>query len=137
MTAPTEYLTNADIELLIAAAQNAAADDGIPISVAVLDAGGILLGFRRDDQAVLISAETSARKAYTALQLATPTADVVEAVKPAGPLHGLPTALSQPLLFISGGAPIIRGGRAIGAVGIGGGSPEQDGAYAAAAVNAL
>ncbi|MGJ5754686.1 uncharacterized protein GlcG (DUF336 family) [Streptomyces puniciscabiei] len=126
-----------DAELLVATARRAAEDAGITVSVTVLDAGGHLLAFRRDDRAVLISGETSTRKAYTALQLNTPTADLVDAVQPGGLFHTLPTALDRPLLFIAGGMPVHREGRLIGAIGVGGGAPEQDHGFAAAAVRAL
>ncbi|CAM5459237.1 heme-binding protein [Streptomyces sp. NPDC091290] len=130
-------LTSQDADALVIAAQRAAEAAGVPVSVTVLDAGGHLLAFRRDDRAVLISGETSTRKAYTALQLGTPTADLVDAVQPGGLFHTLPTALDRPLLFIAGGLPIHRDGRLIGAIGVGGGAPEQDHGFAATAVDTL
>ncbi|MFH8339580.1 heme-binding protein [Streptomyces sp. AM6-12] len=130
-------LTTEDAELLVATARRAAEEAGVTVSVTVLDAGGHLLAFRRDDQAVLISGETSTRKAYTALQLNAPTADLVDAVQPGGLFHTLPTALDRPLLFIAGGVPVHRAGRLIGAVGVGGGTPQQDHGFATAAVGAL
>ncbi|MER6255606.1 heme-binding protein [Streptomyces sp. NPDC001584] len=130
-------LTTEDAELLVATARAAAEAAGATVSVTVLDAGGHLLAFRRDDRAVLISGETSTRKAYTALQLDAPTADLVEAVRPGGPFHTLPTALDRPLLFIAGGLPVHRDGRLIGAIGVGGGAPDQDHGFAAAARDAL
>ncbi|MFI9648366.1 heme-binding protein [Streptomyces sp. NPDC052040] len=130
-------LTTQDAEALVATARRAAEAAGVTVSVTVLDAGGHLLAFRRDDQAVLISGETSNRKAYTALQLNAPTAELVEAVKPGGPFHTLPTALDRPLLFIAGGLPLHREGRLIGAIGVGGGAPEQDHTFATAAVESL
>ncbi|MEV7533028.1 GlcG/HbpS family heme-binding protein [Streptomyces hydrogenans] len=138
-TTPTALvpLTTRDAETLIAAARRAAEDAGVTVSVTVLDAGGHLLAFRRDDRAVLISGETSTRKAYTALQLNAPTADLVDLVKPDGPFHSLPTALDKPLLFIAGGIPVHRDGHLVGAIGVGGGAPEQDHGFATAAVDAL
>ncbi|WP_460067637.1 GlcG/HbpS family heme-binding protein [Streptomyces sp. YKOK-I1] len=130
-------LTIDDAEALVTAARRAAEAAGATVSVTVLDAGGHLLAFRRDDRAVLISGETSTRKAYTALQLDAPTAGLVDAVRPGGPFHTLPTALDRPLLFIAGGIPVHRDGRLVGAIGVGGGAPEQDHAFAAAAVEAL
>ncbi len=130
-------LGTADAEALVTAARRAAEAAGVAVSVTVVDAGGHLLTFRRDDRAVLISGETSTRKAYTALQLNAPTADLVDAVRPDGPFHTLPTALDRPLLFIAGGVPVRRDGRLIGAIGVGGGAPEQDHAFATAAVEAL
>ncbi|MGW4872215.1 GlcG/HbpS family heme-binding protein [Streptomyces chartreusis] len=130
-------LTTQDADLLIAAAHQAAEAAGVNVSVTVLDAGGHLLAFRRDDRAVLIAGETSTRKAYTALQLDTPTADLVDAVQPGGLFHTLPTALDRPLLFIAGGAPVHRDGRLIGAIGVGGGAPDQDHGFATAAIETL
>ncbi|WMX43828.1 heme-binding protein [Streptomyces roseicoloratus] len=130
-------LTTADAEILVDTARRAAEAAGVTVSVTVLDAGGHLLAFRRDDRAVLISGESSTRKAYTALQLDSATADLVDLVKPEGPFHSLPTALDRPLLFIAGGVPVHRDGRLIGAVGVGGGAPEQDHGFATAAVEAL
>ncbi|MFJ4755736.1 heme-binding protein [Streptomyces sp. NPDC088763] len=130
-------LTSQDADALVLAAQRAAEAAGVPVSVTVLDAGGHLLAFRRDDRAVLISGETSTRKAYTALQLGTPTADLVDAVQPGGLFHTLPTALDRPLLFIAGGLPIHRDGRLIGAIGVGGGAPAQDHGFAATAVDTV
>ncbi|GAB7188915.1 hypothetical protein ATKI12_9029 [Kitasatospora sp. Ki12] len=130
-------LTTADAETLVSAARAAAEAAGATVSVTVLDAGGHLLAFRRDDRAVLISGETSTRKAYTALQLNAPTAELVDLVKPDGPFHSLPTALDRPLLFIAGGIPVHRDGRLIGAIGIGGGAPEQDHSFATTALEQL
>ncbi len=132
--APAAPLTTQDAEALITAVRRAADDAGVTVSVTVLDAGGHLLVFRRDDRAVLISGETSTRKAYTALQLNAPTADLVDLVKPDGPFHSLPTALDKPLLFIAGGVPVHRDGRLIGAIGVGGGAPQQDHGFATAAL---
>ncbi|MFG3531132.1 heme-binding protein [Streptomyces sp. NPDC047917] len=136
-TVPVTPLTTRDAAVLVNAARRAADAAGVTVSVTVLDAGGHLLAFRRDDRAVLISGETSTRKAYTALQLDAPTAELVDLVKPEGPFHTLPTALDKPLLFIAGGVPVHRDGRLIGAVGVGGGAPEQDHGFAVAAVEEL
>ncbi|MER6845090.1 GlcG/HbpS family heme-binding protein [Streptomyces platensis] len=134
-TAPTvRPLTTREAEALIEAAVRAAEGLGVRGSVTVLDAGGQLLGFRRDDTAVLISGETSTRKAYTALQLDAPTAGLVDLVRPDGLFHTLPTALDRPLLFLAGGVPLHRDGRLIGALGFGGGAPEQDHRIVAAAI---
>ncbi|MFG2397809.1 GlcG/HbpS family heme-binding protein [Streptomyces lydicus] len=130
-------LTTGEADALIGAVVRAADDLGVRGSVTVLDAGGHLLAFRRDDAAVLISGETSTRKAYTALQLDAPTADLVDLVRPDGLFHTLPTALDRPLLFLAGGVPLHRDGRLIGAVGVGGGAPEQDHRIAGAAIAEL
>ncbi|MFJ9680360.1 heme-binding protein [Streptomyces sp. NPDC101194] len=130
-------LTATDAETLVLAARRAADAADVPVSITVLDAGGNLLAFRRDERAVLVSGETSTAKAYTALQLNAPTTDLVDLVKPDGPFHSLATALNKPLLFIAGGVPIHRDGQLIGALGLGGGAPEQDHTFARTALQAL
>ncbi|AQA10529.1 GlcG/HbpS family heme-binding protein [Streptomyces malaysiensis] len=130
-------LTTQDAEALVQAARAAAEAAGVTAAISVVDAGGHLLAFRRDDRAVLIAGETSTRKAFTALQLDAPTADLVEAVQPGGVFHTLPTALDRPLLFLAGGVPVHRDGRLIGAIGVGGGAPEQDHEIANTAVATL
>ncbi|MGW7758668.1 GlcG/HbpS family heme-binding protein [Streptomyces violaceusniger] len=130
-------LTTQDAEALLQAARAAAEAAGVTAAISVLDAGGHLLAFRRDDRAVLIAGETSARKAFTALQLNAPTADLVDAVQPGGVFHTLPTALDRPLLFLAGGVPVHRDGRLIGAIGVGGGAPEQDHGIATTALATL
>ncbi|WP_069861948.1 GlcG/HbpS family heme-binding protein [Streptomyces malaysiensis] len=130
-------LTTQDAEALVQAARAAAEAAGVTAAISVVDAGGHLLAFRRDDRAVLIAGETSTRKAFTALQLDAPTADLVEAVQPGGVFHTLPTALDRPLLFLAGGVPVHRDGRPIGAIGVGGGAPEQDHEIATTAVATL
>ncbi|MBD3005055.1 MULTISPECIES: heme-binding protein [unclassified Streptomyces] len=130
-------LTTKDAEALVQAARAAAEAAGVAAAISVLDAGGHPLAFRRDDRAVLIAGETSTRKAFTALQLDAPTADLVDAVQPGGAFHTLPTALDRPLLFIAGGVPVHRDGRLIGALGVGGGAPEQDHEIATTAVATL
>lgn len=137
LTAAVAPLTTEDAEALIGAARTAAEAAGVAAAVTVVDAGGHLLAFRRDDRAVLIAGETSTRKAYTALQLDAPTADLVDSVQPGGLFHTLPTALDRPLLFIAGGVPVHRDGRLIGALGVGGGAPEQDHGFATTAVAGL
>lgn len=130
-------LTVAEADQLIAAASGEAEAIGIAVSITVLDAGGNLLAFRRDDRAVLVSGETSTRKAFTSVQLDSPTADLVGLVQPGALFHTLPTALDRPLLFIAGGVPLHRDGRLIGAIGVGGGAPDQDGSIALAASGVL
>lgn len=136
-TTAVTTLTAQDADALIDAAGKAADAAGVAISVAVLDSGAQLLAFRRNEQAALIAGETSRAKAYTSVQLRTPTADLAGAVQPGGPLHTLPTALDRPLLFIAGGIPLLRDGRLIGAIGVGGGTPDQDHSFATAAARTL
>lgn len=130
-------LTVHDAEALVTAARSASEAGGAAVSVTVLDAGGHLLAFRRDDRAGRVDLrETNTRKAYAALPLNARTADLVTPCSPAAPSTPSP-ALDRPLLFFAGGVPVRRDGRLIGAIEVGGGAPEQDRGIAMAAVETL
>lgn len=126
----------------LAAAQRAldaalakAREIGSPSSIAVMDGGRELLGFLRMDGALLASAEISQAKAYTSRSLNCATADVSSLVQPGGPLYGMETShakAGRALVTFGGGVPITIDGEIVGAVGVAGGSPDQDHAIAAA-----
>lgn len=128
--------------VVIAAAEAKAAELGLKVNVAVVDDGGHLLAFARMDGARPASG-------YTALTKATAAATFRVAT---GPLPGTP-ALPAELLNLSiqnaaaasggkvtsllGGQPIIIDGQVIGAVGVGGGTGEQDVEVGKAGIAAL
>ena len=78
-----------------------------------------------------------ASKATTALLFAQPTRDLAASVQPCAPLYTIEAATRGPLEFVSGGVPLTdEQGTVIGAIGAGGGTPDQDHDVAAAAVDA-
>lgn len=128
-------LTLDQAQAALQAALEKAQEIGSPSSVAVLDAGRELLAFARMDGALLASAAISQAKAYTARSLDCATRDVDVATQPGGPLYGLQTAhlaAGRALVTFGGGVPIVVAGEVVGAVGVAGGSPDQDHEIAAA-----
>jgi uncharacterized protein GlcG (DUF336 family) len=114
---------------VVDAALARAREFGSPFSVAVLDGGRELLAFARMDDALLASVAISQAKAYTARSLNCATKDVEEAVQPGAPLFGLQVAhlaVGRALITFGGGVPITVGGEIVGAIGVSGGTPEQD-----------
>jgi uncharacterized protein GlcG (DUF336 family) len=131
VTALTLDKAQAALDAALAKAQ----EIGSPSSVAVLDAGRELLAFARMDGALLASAAISQAKAYTARSLNCATRDVDTATQPGGPLYGLQTAhlaAGRALVTFGGGVPVLVDGEVVGAVGVAGGSPDQDHEIAAA-----
>jgi uncharacterized protein GlcG (DUF336 family) len=118
-------------EKVIAEARRLAAGLGVPMSIAVVDVAGVLKAFHRMEGAKQLSVESSQRKAYTAATTGFPTMGYFEA-KRDGPEVILLGQLPGVTAF-GGGHPIVEGGVTIGAVGLGGGSAEQDAELAAAA----
>lgn len=121
----------------IAAGMKKAAELGSPSSIAVVDSGRNLVGFQRMDGALLASIEISQGKAYTARSLNMKTADVTPYVQPGGPFYAMETSHRQPLVIFAGGLPVERDGQVVGAVGVAGGTLDNDVAVAESVLAAL
>src|ERR1700761_1099306 len=110
---------------------------GVPYTITVLDGGGNTVQVTRMDGAALASIDTSLAKARTAVYFGAATADLAGAVQPGAPMFTIATATTLPLAFVAGAVPIFAGGAVIGAIGAGGGTPDQDHQVAAAAAAVL
>lgn len=114
-------------EQLIEAAKNKANEINVPMTIAVVDAGGNLVALSRMDNAILASLDIAVGKAYTATAMKMNTADLTSAVQPGQPLYGLEIANQpRPLVAIGGGVPLQIDGEIVGGVGVSGGMPDQD-----------
>jgi uncharacterized protein GlcG (DUF336 family) len=111
---------------VINGAESKAREMGLPIVVAVLDAGAHLKAFRRMDGAVLASIDIALRKATTAVLFQANSEDVWEYCKPGALAPGL--ELTNGGLAPFGGGIPLKGpdGQVIGALGVSGGSVAQD-----------
>jgi uncharacterized protein GlcG (DUF336 family) len=94
--------------------------DGFRASVAVIDAGGHLKAFARDEGTGLHTIDLSRRKAYTALTFATRFASSLEFAKARGSTLGSAASNVEGTVGVGGGVPIKVGDVAIGAVGVSG-----------------
>jgi uncharacterized protein GlcG (DUF336 family) len=119
------------------AALREASEQGVPVSVAIVDAGRELLAFARQDGALLASIEISIGKAYTSKSLNMSTGDIGPLTQPGAPLYGLETTHQRPLVAFPGGHPLTRGEEIVAAIGVAGGSVEQDDEIAAAGAAAF
>lgn len=133
MTPMTYRQAAAVIEAALSHATNLAS----PSSVAVMDSGRNLIALARQDGAVLASLDMCVAKAYTAASLQLTTASLRDAVQPGAPLYGLAGRGGPPYIPFGGGRPLRIDDEVVGAVGVAGGSPEQDDEIAAAATAAL
>jgi uncharacterized protein GlcG (DUF336 family) len=107
----------------------------VPQVVAILDESGLLKAFCRMDGTALISIEVAQNKAYTAL-LGAPSQDFFNRIKsdPAL-LAGIPHI--PRIVTFGGGLPIRIEGAIAGAIGVSGGSVDQDIACAQAGIDAI
>ena len=119
-------LNSLQSQTIIEGAERKAREMGLPVVIAVLDAGAHLKAFKRMDGAVLASIDIALRKASTAVLFQANSEDVWEYCKPGAPAPGL--ELSNGGLAPFGGGIPLRGpdGQVIGALGVSGGSVAQD-----------
>ena len=113
-------------ETVVDAARVAATDIGVPMNIAVVDDGGNLVAFARMDDAWLGSIDIAQNKAYTARAFDMPTKDLAPLAQPGAPLYGIEASNHGRLIVFAGGIPLRSGGRVVGAIGVSGGSVEQD-----------
>ena len=134
-TAPTVTLGAA--EKMLAAAIEKATLLGVPMNIAVVDAGSNLVAFVRMDGAWLGSINIAQNKDYTARAFDMPTKELAPLALPDGPLYGIEASNHGRLIVFAGGIPLTSDGRVVGAIGVSGGSVEQDQAVAEAAAAAF
>jgi 3-keto-5-aminohexanoate cleavage enzyme len=134
---PTKMLTYEQARQAVAAALEEASASGTPMSVAVVDAGRNLLALGRQDEALLATTELSVAKARTARSLNMSTADLAPLVQPGGPLYGLPSAVDHGFIPFGGGRPLAIGEEIVGAIGVSGGTADQDDRVAAVGAAAI
>ena len=128
----------ADCQAIADAALNVARRLGGGVSLAVVDGGGQLLLALRLDGASPVSAEAALAKARLAALSGKSSASFEDAINgPRPALAQLTAAISQPAAAMAGGLPLVTAGRCIGAIGISGRTPTEDGAIAAAGVEAF
>lgn len=118
-------LTDETCELLCNAAQEKSRAMGLDISFAIADADGLPRLFRRFGDALVLSATLVPAKAYTAAVTRTPTHELAPLVADGGDLMGMNTCDPR-LTMVPGGLPLLVGGSVVGAIGVGGGTREQD-----------
>ncbi len=118
----------------IAAGEALAKKIGVPVNIAVLDAGTNLKAFCRMDGAVLGSIDVAMGKARTAALFQITSDAVWDYCKPGAPAPGLDRS-NGGLMTFAGGIPIASAnGEILGAVGVSGGAVSQDREIAQAAV---
>ncbi|WP_110947983.1 GlcG/HbpS family heme-binding protein [Pseudomonas bohemica] len=126
-----------DAKRIINAAEAKATQIGSPSNVAVVDAGGNLVAHVRMDGAQLASISHSINKAFTSLACKTATKDLAADAQPGAPLYGIANSVDGRIITFAGGIPLKSGESFVGAVGVSGGTADQDQAVAEAAVAAL
>ena len=123
-------------ERLVSAGIKHAESIGLPVVLSVVDAAGHLVICKRMNDALGVSITLSPHKAYTAAMVRMSTKDLDASMKNDGPLAGIDVNMDK-LTRIGGGIPLFYQGVLAGAVGVSGGTVEQDIEIAQAMVDAF
>ena len=128
------YLESADVKAILQAAEAEAVANHWNVAIAVVDAGGHLLGFQRLNGTPAVSAHIAQAKANTSA-LGCRESKIYEDVIN----QGRTSFLSAPAIsgLLEGGVPIMKDGVCIGAVGVSGVKSNEDAQIAKAGIAAL
>jgi uncharacterized protein GlcG (DUF336 family) len=130
-------VTLADARRVIAAAEQKAVEIGQPMNIAVADGGGNLVAHIRMDGAWLGSIDISIKKAWTSRAFDITTQDLAANSQSGDQFFGIHASNNGKVMVFAGGIPLKKDGKVVGAIGVSGGSGEQDHAVAEAGVAAF
>jgi len=121
---------------LLAAVREEAGRQGLAVAAAVADRGGHVIASARMDGSPLGAMVLALDKAYTAVLWQTPTGEFMESTQPGAADWGFTSTSGGRIVVYAGGLPLFAGDGLIGALGVSGGTGEQDEACAKAAIAA-
>ena len=134
-------LNLAGAEMIVAEAKKKAEELKLKVNIAVVDDGGHLLSFARMDGARPASGYTAITKAVTAATFRQETGPLPAKGEPdvllSLSLQNAAASGGGKLTTLKGGVPVVVDGQVVGAVGVGGGTGEQDADVARAGIKKL
>ena len=99
---------------------------GVKVVVAVSDASGRPVAVHCMDGAYIGSYDIAVNKTYTAAAFQMSTAKLAELAAPGGSLYGIQHTNQGKIVIFGGGEPLYVDDVLIGAIGVSGGTAEQD-----------
>jgi uncharacterized protein GlcG (DUF336 family) len=130
-------ITLNDARRIIAAAEKKASEIGQPMNIAVADAGGNLVAHVRMDGAWIGSVDISIKKAWTSRAFDIATKDLAAHTQSGNQFFGIHASNDGRVMIFAGGIPLKKNGVVVGAIGVSGGSGEQDHSVAEAGAAAF
>ncbi|PIE72360.1 MAG: PduO protein [Deltaproteobacteria bacterium] len=130
-------ITLAQAQKVLTAALKKAEAIKVPMNIAIVDAGGNLKAFYRQEDAFIGSIDISIKKAVTARYFNMSTRALGEASQVGKPLYGIEVS-NNGLVIFAGGVPLVDANNVIvGAIGVSGGSVDEDETVAMAGAAAI
>jgi uncharacterized protein GlcG (DUF336 family) len=133
----SKQVTLASALAVIEAARKQAEKIGVPMNIAVVDAGANLVAFARMDGAWLGSIQIAQDKAFTARAFNMTTKELAKISQPGDPVFGIHVSHGGRVVIFPGGIPLKADGKVVGAIGVSGGMPNQDHEVAEAGADAF
>lgn len=133
----SKQVTLASALAVIEAARKQAEKIGVPMNIAVVDAGMNLVAFARMDGAWLGSIQIAQDKAFTARAFNMATQELAKISQPGDPVYGIHVSHGGRIVIFPGGIPLKADGKVVGAIGVSGGMPKQDHEIAEAGTDAF
>ncbi|MFE5855464.1 heme-binding protein [Streptomyces sp. NPDC056500] len=130
-------VTLEDARRILTAGEARATEIGVPCNIAVVDAGAHLVAHIRMDGSQLGSITHAIDKAFTSCAYRRTTEALGRDGQPAGPLYGVANTHQGRVVVFAGGIPLVHEGQVVGAIGVSGGTIEEDRTVAEAAVAAF
>ncbi len=130
-------LTLKQAQVILQAALKKAEEIKVPMNIALLDAGGNLKAFNRMDDAFLGSIDISMKKAKTARYFNMSSRDLGAASQVGKSLYSIEVSNDGLMLFAGGVLLIDKNNVIIGAIGVSGGTVDEDESVAKAGAAAL
>ena len=130
-------ITLEEAQRVLSAAEQKARQMGQPMNIAVMDAGRNLVAFHRMDGAWVASIDIAIDKAFTSAGRGLTTRRIGEMAQPGEPLFGINTTNGGRIVIFAGGIPLMRGDQVAGAIGVSGGTVDEDEEVAEAGVEAF
>ena len=126
-----------DARRIVAAAEKKANEIGQPMNIAVADEGGNIVTHVRMDGAWIGSIDISMKKAFTSRAFDISTKDLAAESQSGKQFFGIHASNDGRVMIFAGGIPLMRDGKIVGAIGVSGGTGDQDHAVAEAGANAF
>lgn len=137
MTGKVLGISLEDARRVIRAGQEKANEMGVPMNIAVVDAGANLIAFERQDGAWIGSIDIAQKKAFTARAFDIETKALAENSQSGEQFFGIHVSNDGKVMIFAGGVPLKLGDEVVGAVGVSGGLGKQDQQVAEAAAHAF
>lgn len=123
----TVHNVNAETALiLVTAAVEKATEIGAEITACVVDVGGFVMAQWCTNNARFQTKDFAYYKAYTAVYMQSDTTEWYNKIKDNAQVCQALTNRDSRFMVLAGGVPLTHNGNIIGAIGISGGTPDQD-----------